>query len=132
MKLEGIDNLKKILTAIVLKPDEIGEVSRPAANKIKYKMQDNAPEKTGEFKTFILVFERKKRPGLTVGPWYSSIWSSKGQIGHLLEYGHVARDGKTFVPGTGFIQRTWMEVKSEVEKDMIANLEKKITQIFNG
>jgi hypothetical protein len=56
MKLEGIDNLKKILTAIVLKPDEIGEVSRPAANKIKYKMQDNAPEKTGEFKTFTFYF----------------------------------------------------------------------------
>jgi hypothetical protein len=90
----------------------------------------NAPKVTGEFAATIKIYQKNNRTGLTIGAKYGG--KSKGNIAHLLEYGHVSRDGKTFVPGTGFIQKTWMEVKSKAEKDMIANLEKKITQNFNG
>ena len=130
MKLEGIDNLKRFITALVLKPDELEQISRPTAEYVQYKLIANAPQVTGEFASSIEIYEKKNRTGLTIGPHYGR--GSKGKIGHLLEYGHVSRDGKTFVPGTGFIQKTWMEVKSKAEKDMIANLEKKITQNFNG
>jgi HK97 gp10 family phage protein len=130
MNLEGIDTLKKYLTSIILKADEVQQAATPVADMIKDKMKTNAPKVSGEFAATIGVYAKKNGMGKTVGAKYGG--KSKGNIAHLLEYGHVARDGKTFVPGTGFIQKTWMEVKSKAEKDMIANLEKKITQNFNG
>lgn len=129
IELQGVNELLKILKDSVPTSDDIVKPSESVASGIVSAVQMAAPKLTGGLSASIRMYKKKKKNGVTIGPEYGK---GGGNHAHLIEYGHISRDGKTFVPAQPFIRPTWAKIKSNVEKDLKEAISKKMQQKYNG
>lgn len=129
IELQGVNELLKILKDSVPTSDDIVKPSESVASGIVSAVQMAAPKLTGGLSASIRMYKKKKKNGVTIGPEYGK---GGGNHAHLIEYGHISRDGKTFVPAQPFIRPTWAKIKSNVERDLKEAISKKMQQKYNG
>lgn len=129
IELQGVNELLKILKDSVPTSDDIVRPSESVASGIVSAVQMAAPKLTGGLAASIKMYKKKKKNGVTIGPEYGK---GGGNHAHLIEYGHISRDGKTFVPAQPFIRPTWAKIKSNVERDLKEAISKKMQQKYNG